>query len=312
MPGQHTVQTPYMVGPVHCYTVECAGELVLFDTGPPTEVGKKYLKETINLKRLRHIIITHCHLDHYGLSSWLEKNSDAVVYLPNLDILKIQNQERRLRYMFEMLSSMGFADNFLRVLRESFNRAVLFPPFPERFLVAERDIPERLGLTVTSCAGHSQSDLVYSTDRWAITGDTLLRNIYQSPLLDIDLEHTRRFNNYQAYCRSLLNLAQLRGKIILPGHRQDIESVDATIIFYIKKTLQRIRFLKPYLDESSVARIIEQIFGEQMSDPFHVYLKASEIVFMRDLLQNPSILKTALKKIGLFSSVQGEYDRVLE
>ena len=312
MPGQHTVQTPYMVGPVHCYTVECGGELVLFDTGPPTEAGKAYLKETIDLKRLRHIIITHCHLDHYGLCAWLEKNSDAVVYLPYLDILKIQNQERRLQHMFEILASMGFADSFLAVLRESFSRSVLFPPFPERFLVAERDIPERLGLTVSSCAGHSQSDLVYSTDKWAITGDTLLRNIYQSPLLDIDLEHTRRFNNYQAYCRSLLNLAGLRGKIIFPGHRQNIDSVDATIIFYIRKTLQRIRYLKPYLDDSSVAGIIDQVFGEQMSDPFHVYLKASEIVFMKDLLKNPSILKDALKKIGLFSSVQTEYHRVLE
>ena len=39
---QHTINTPYMVGPVHCYTTEIDGALVLFDTGPPTEPAKEY------------------------------------------------------------------------------------------------------------------------------------------------------------------------------------------------------------------------------------------------------------------------------
>ena len=37
---QHTVQTPYMVGEVHFYSAELNGELVLFDTGPPTPEGE--------------------------------------------------------------------------------------------------------------------------------------------------------------------------------------------------------------------------------------------------------------------------------
>ena len=70
---QHTISTPYMVGPVHCYTGTLAGELVLFDTGPPTEEGRRSLQEQIDLAKLKHILITHCHIDHYGQADWLEK-----------------------------------------------------------------------------------------------------------------------------------------------------------------------------------------------------------------------------------------------
>ena len=45
---QHTINTPYMVGPVHCYTAELGGDLVLFDTGPPTADGQRYLKEHVD------------------------------------------------------------------------------------------------------------------------------------------------------------------------------------------------------------------------------------------------------------------------
>ena len=60
IPVQHTLETPYMVGPVHCYSAEIAGELVLFDTGPPTEEARQSLQRSLALKQLRHVIVTHC------------------------------------------------------------------------------------------------------------------------------------------------------------------------------------------------------------------------------------------------------------
>lgn len=310
IPTQYTVDTPYMVGPVHCYTIELNGELVLFDTGPPTDTGEQFLQNHIDLERLRHVIITHCHIDHYGQSYWLEKNSDAAIYLPYRDILKVSCHEERVEKMFDLLSGLGFDGDYLDTLREWFYRNVIFPTFPDNYLTAEHDIPETLDIEILSCAGHSQSDLVYTGSNWAITGDTLLRGIYQSPLLDIDLEAGARFNNYQAYCRTLLNLAKLRDKTILPGHRQRVESVDATIHFYISKTLYRTLLLQPHIRDYSVAQVIDRVFGQQLTDPFHIYLKASEIMFMKDLLQNPETLRTALGQIGLFEKVKDNFERV--
>jgi len=310
LPYQHTIDTPYMVGPVHCYSTELDGELVLFDAGPPTDAGRHYLKQNVDLASLKHVIITHCHVDHYGQAAWLEQHSDAAVYLPQRDIMKALNHEKRMAKLSGFFVDMGFEKPFLEKFHESFKRNVS-PPFPEKYLVAESDIPLRLGLEVVSCPGHSQSDLVYSTSNWAVTGDVLLRGIFQSPLLDVDIESGECFNNYEAYCSSIVKLAGLRRKSVLPCHRQKIESVDATILFYIRKTLRRVRQLQPHLGDRSIAEIISRVFST-MDDPFHIYFKTSEIVFMLGFLEHPELLGTALEKIGLFDEVAEDFHKVID
>ncbi len=302
IPVQHTVDTPYMVGPVHCYTIDHGDEIVLIDTGPPTDAGRDFLRRQIDLDRLKHVLVTHCHIDHYGQASWLEENSDARLYLPRPDIVKNERIEERLATMFELISAMGFKEDYLDQLRKRFTQSVMSPRFPENYLTAETDLPPHLGIKVLSCPGHSQSDLVYTGNGWAVTGDTLLRGVFQSPLLDVDLEKGGRFRNYEAYCSSVVKLAGLRTRRILPGHRRHIDSVERTILFYISKTLHRVSYLLPHLSDKSVAEVIAHLFSS-MSDPFHIYLKASEIVFMKDFLEHPALLQDALREIGLFEPV---------
>lgn len=141
----------------------------------------------------------------------------------------------------------------------------------------------------------------------AVTGDTLLKGVFQSPLLDVDLKRGGRFRNYEAYCRSIVRLSNLGGLQILPGHRKRIDSVDQTILFYISKVFDRLNRLKPHIEKMSVAGVIEQIFGSALRDPFHVYLKASEISFMKDFMEQPGLMKEALEKMNLFSDVEEKF-----
>lgn len=307
---QHTIETPYMVGPVHCYTVERDGALLLFDTGPPTPTAQEYLREHVDLKRLSHVIITHCHIDHYGLAHWLEQETSATIYLPYRDALKISRHDSRMEMMYGLLQEVGFGSEYLEQLRKIFDSGVLFPPFPERYRIAEKDIPAELGIEVLNCPGHSQSDLVYVLDDLAVTGDTLLRGIFQSPLLDIDLMTGERFNNYNAYCRSIVRLATLEGKTVLPGHRYTIDSVTEILHFYVSKLLLRVEQLLPVKDEGNVADIMKKLFNNSLTDAFHLYLKGSEILFMQDFLADPDRLGDALAAIGLFDRVADQYRRV--
>ena len=300
---QHTISTPYMVGPVHCYTGSLAGELVLFDTGPPTPEGRRYLQEHIDLANLKHVIITHCHIDHYGQAQWLEQNSSATLYFPYRDCLKIAGHDRRIEAMADLLAELGFDHVYLDKLRQIFDSGALFPPFPKRFLVAENDLPERLGLEVLSCPGHSQSDLVYVGKNWAVTGDTLLRGVFQSPLLDVDLETGGRFKNYEAYCSTIVKLSGLQGKTVFPSHRQTVKNIHSVLLFYISKMLQRAGQLAPYREEENVMLLIDKVLKGRVLDTFQVYLKASEIVFMKDFLQQPELLRRALEEIELFDEV---------
>lgn len=308
---QHTINTPYMGGPVHCYTGMLAGELVLFDTGPPTPEGRRYLQEHIDLAQLRHICITHCHIDHYGQAHWLEKNSPAALYLPYRDGLKITGHDRRMGEMYQLLSALGFDKAYLHGLQQIFDSGAVFPPFPKQFLVAENDLPARLGIEVLACPSHSQSDLVYVGEDWAVTGDTLLRGIFQSPILELDVESGGRFKNYETYCASIVKLAGLEGKTILPAHRQRVESVKKVLAFYVTKMLGRAEQLYPYRAEENLMLLIDILLEGRMKDIFFMYLKASEIIFMKDFLNQPELLRRALEEIGLFDEVAALFHAVV-
>lgn len=311
---QHTVQTPYMVVEVHLYSTELDCGLVLFDTGPPTPEGKTCLRESIDLKRIKYLFITHCHVDHYGLVNYILQHSDAEVFIPHRDAIKFQRHTERMERMErmgELLDGYGFGGDFAVQLRESFERNKVFPAIPERFRIVE-DSPDisELGIGYLACPGHSQSDLVYLVGESAVTGDILLRNIFQAPLLDIDLENfAGRFRNYDAYCSSLLNLAQLRGRSIMPGHRRYVEGVDEAVLFYVRTLLERVVQLLPFR-ELAMNNIIERLFKGRLTEPFFIYLKVSEIVFMLDFLENPALLKDSLEQIGLFDKVTALYEAV--
>ncbi len=308
---QHTVQTPYMVGEVHFYSTELDGDLVLFDTGPPTAAGETCLQEHVDLKRLKYVFVTHCHVDHYGLTNFILQQSDAEIFIPQRDAIKFQRHAERMERLGELLHGFGFGSDFIAQLRESFERNKVFPATPERFrIVEESDELSRLGITYLPCPGHSQSDLAYLVGESAVTGDILLRNIFQAPLLDIDLDtFAGRYHNFDAYCNSLLNLALLRGRSIMPGHRQYIDGVDPAILFYVRTLLERAVLVKP-LRALALNSIIEQLFKGRLTEPFFVYLKISEILFMLDLLDNPALLRDSLEQIGLFDQLSALYERV--
>ena len=308
---QHTVQTPYIVGEVHFYSAELDGGLLLFDTGPPTPEGEACLINEVDLKRLKYVCITHCHVDHYGLTNFILQHSDAEVFIPRRDAIKFQRHSERMDQMGEILAGYGFGEDFTVQLRESFERNKVFPAHPERFrIVEEAEELCALGVTYLPCPGHSQSDMVYLLGDFAVTGDILLRNIFQAPLLDINLDtFSGRFRNYDAYCNSLFNLVKLRGRRIMPGHRTHVENVDIALTLYVRTLLERVVQVLPFRGET-VDRIIKKLFKGRLVEPFSVYLKVSEIVFMLDFLERPTLLKASLEGIGLFDEVRELYAAV--
>ncbi len=304
---QHTLPTPYTVGPVHCYSAELAGELVLFDTGPPTAAAREGLAGAVDLRRVRHVFVTHCHVDHYGLLDWLGTDTEAQLWIPARDAQRLYRHQEWLERLGELLAAVGFGPDFIDPFRRNFDDGEILPPFPrEPQVIEESDVPQRLGLEILPCPGHSQSDLVYCGEDWAVTGDVLLRGIFQAPLLDVDLVGGGRFRNYDAYCASLTNLALLRGRRVLPGHREEIEGVDAGILFYVGKLLERAGRLRD-LEEENLPRLVEMLFGDTLTKPFHIFIKASEIIFMHDFLQDPRRLREALEAIDLFTPVAVAY-----
>src|SRR5208337_1595844 len=311
---QHTTDTPYLVGEAHFYTTEINGDLVLFDTGPNTPENIDFLGKQLDIRRLKYVFITHSHVDHYGLAAFLSRNSDAEVILPRKDAIKFRESNEQIAYIKRLLNECGYDDEFAAGLQHITQKEEIFPAFPQRYsIVEESDVPERLGISWLSCPGHSHSDFVYLLGNHAVTGDILLRNIFQAPLLDLDLEtFSGRFRNYDAYCDSLLKIAKLRGYEIHPGHRFSVDSVDDTVLSYVRKLIERAGQVKRFAGIKLVRDVISQIFGDSPGDTFVTYLKLSQILFMRDFLAEPERLRESLEHMGLFEAVRDLYAAVVD
>lgn len=311
---QHTIATPYAVGDVHFYTTDLQGESVLFDTGPSTPEALHYLRSQVNLKKLGYIFITHCHADHYGLVEYLSHHTFATIVLPRRDVLKFQHHEARLVALQKLMREQGFDERQVGLLREMLESTTATPKLPTRFEIAEESrVPASLGIEILPCPGHSQSDLVYIVGNEAVSGDVLLQNLFQVPLLDADLEtFSGRFRNYEAYCRTLRALPRLAGLQINPGHRGAVDSVEETVVWYVRKMLERARRLRTLSAEghADFMSVLQRICGEEFKDLFVVYLKASEIVFLRDFLEEPESLRGALQEVGIYARVREPFEAV--
>ncbi len=55
--------------------------------------------------------------------------------------------------------------------------------------------------------------------------------------------------------------------------------------------------------------IIEDLLEGRIYDVFHIYLKVSELLFMKDFLRQPEILRDSLESIGLFKEVSSSYHK---
>ena len=311
---KHTLDTPYPVGPVHIYTAQRDDCLILVDTGPPIRSSVEYLKANIDLNALDYVLITHSHPDHCGQLTFLEEHTSAEIIVSRYDAYKYERADDIIAQMLCIFESFGFPPeevNRARSMIEWFQTSL---PFAQNYHVLEEsdDLLDTLGVQYLRCPGHSQSDIIYMLGDAAFTGDVLLREIFQAPLLDVDFDtFTGRFSNYQAYCSTIVKLKGIENMTFYPSHRDFVDSVNERIIYYVTKIIERSIVAKPLLESGkTVYETIVELFGNKLDDPFKVYIKTSEIVFYNDFIQAPETLIDSLKTANLYDRMKGKLARL--
>jgi len=292
---KHTLQTPYPVGPVHFYTYETDKHTLIFDTGPRTEEASEYLSKTFVNSKQKYLFITHCHVDHYGMLDFFEKRDDTEIFISKYDLFKFDKVDERLENLKRLLAREGFPEDIISAVEGSLSHFTYYVPFPRRYHILEENEKEvaELGVTFERCPGHSQSDILYKINSNAVSGDIILRNIFQTPLLDMDFNDvTRRFRNYDAFVNTAIKLKALKNYNFLPGHRDYIDSVDERLRFYVNKVKDRAAFLHGICTDCSVFDVVKNIVDDPIKNPFTAYIKASETFFIKDYLESPEKLNS--------------------
>jgi glyoxylase-like metal-dependent hydrolase (beta-lactamase superfamily II) len=239
------VPTPFQVGRVNAYLIEDS-PLTLIDSGPNSAKALDELEQALAsrghaVEDIELLVITHQHMDHFGLASILARRSGAeVAALAALaPFLAGYGKETDLedRFAQQLMLRHGIPPEIVTALRAVSagfrawgSRVEVTRPLQDGGELALRD----RRLRVLHRPGHSPSDTVFLDDRSQTGGpaillaaDHLIGHISSNPLLARPLGAGADYDGPrpQALITYLASLEQTRAmelSLVLPGHGRPI------------------------------------------------------------------------------------------
>ncbi len=296
------IPTPFQVGRVNAYLIEDS-PLTLVDSGPNSAKAMDELEQALAgrghaVEDIELLIITHQHIDHFGLASILARRSGAEVAA--LDVLAPylarfgQQAESDDMFAQGIMLRHGIPADIVTALRavsasfRAWGAAVeVTRPLADGEELRLRDRT----LSVLHRPGHSPSDTVFYDEPRSIllAADHLIKHISSNPLLarPLDAEPGYSGPRPQALVTYLASLAQTRSmdlSLVLPGHGQPI--VDHTRLIDERMRLHSRRAEKILRLIESRPRTAHEVAHELWGNVAvtQAYLTLSEVLGHVDLL----------------------------
>jgi len=296
------IPTPFMVGRVNAYLIEDE-PLTLIDSGPNSAKALDELEQQLAglgyaVGDIGLLIVSHQHMDHFGLASILARRSGAeVAALDTLaPYLADYSRETEMddRFAETMMLRHGIPREVATALRavsagfRAWGSAVeVTQPLHEG---AELRLAGRT-LRVLHRPGHSPSDTVFLDEARGIMlgADHLIGHISSNPLLARPLgsEADYRGPRPQALVTYLASLEQTRAmelELVLPGHGAPIDDHVALIDERFRLHARRARKIARLIAEQprSAHEIAQELWGNVAVT--QAYLTLSEVLGHVDLL----------------------------
>lgn len=241
------IPTPFMVGRVNAYLIEDS-PLTLVDSGPNSAKALDELEQALaarghRIEDIELLVISHQHMDHFGLASILARRSGAeVAALSQLaPFLAGYGHQSDLedRFAERLMLRHGIPPEIVTALRavsagfRAWGSAVeVTRPLSDGSALELRDRT----LHVLHRPGHSPSDTVFLDEQRGIllAADHLIAHISSNPLiarpLDAEEEYTRpRPQALITYMASLEQTRAMELELVLPGHGRPIADHAALI-----------------------------------------------------------------------------------
>lgn len=301
------IPTPFMVGRVNAYLIEDS-PLTLVDSGPNSARALDELEQALAahghaVEDIELLVISHQHIDHFGLAAILARRSGAQVAALDAvaPFLAGYSREAELEDLFaeELMLRHGVPAEVVTVLRavsagfRGWGQAVeVTQPLRDGGAL---ELRERT-LRVLHRPGHSPSDTVFHDERRGIllSADHLIGHISSNPLLARPLdagEHVpdrvdvdRRPHALLTYIASLERTKAMELSLVLPGHGRPITDHVALIDERLRMHDRRAEKIGRLIAERprSAHEIAQELWGNVAVT--QAYLTLSEVLGHVDLL----------------------------
>ncbi|HEV2974488.1 MAG TPA: MBL fold metallo-hydrolase [Solirubrobacteraceae bacterium] len=315
------IPTPFMVGRVNAYLIEDS-PLTLIDSGPNSAKALDELEQQLRerghaIEDIELLIVSHQHIDHFGLASILARRSGAEVaaLAPLAPFLASYGEESNLDDAFAqtlMLRHGIPADvvTALRAVSASF-RGWGAPVQVTRTLApGERIALRDRALRVLHRPGHSPSDTVFLDETRSIllAADHLIAHISSNPLLarplgaepDVGSERPQALITYM---ESLERTRAMNLSLVLPGHGDPITDHVALIDERFRMHRRRAEKIHRLIatEPRTAHEIAQQLWGNVAVT--QAFLTLSEVLGHVDLLlRDGSVVETEADGVVRFGA----------
>jgi glyoxylase-like metal-dependent hydrolase (beta-lactamase superfamily II) len=296
------IPTPFQVGRVNAYLIEDS-PLTLLDSGPNSEKALDALEQALAahghaVEDIELLVISHQHIDHFGLAGALARRSGAEVaalhslapYLAGFD----EEAEYDDIFAKRMMLLHGISADVVTALRAvsaSF-RAWGAPVEVTRPLAdgSELELRDRT-LRVLHRPGHSPSDTVFLDESRALmlAADHLIGHISSNPLLARPLDAEGEYagprpRSLPYYIASLEQTRALELSLVLPGHGAPISDhvslIDERLRLHRRRAEKIHRLIA--VEPRTAHEIAQELWGNVAVT--QAYLTLSEVLGHIDML----------------------------
>ena len=315
------VPTPFMVGRINAYLIEDS-PLTLVDSGPNSAKALDELEQLLAarghaVEDIELLVISHQHMDHFGLASILARRSGAeVAALEGLaPFLASYGRQTDLEDEFakDLMLRHGIPPEIVTALRavsagfRAWGTAVEVtrPLAPD----SELELRDRT-LRVLHRPGHSPSDTVFHDVERGIllAADHLIGHISSNPLLarplDAGEDHAGpRPQALVTYMESLERTRAMDLSLVLPGHGAPIGDHAALIDERFRLHARRAEKIRRLIASQprSAHEIAQELWGNVAVT--QAYLTLSEVLGHVDLLlRDGAVIETELDGVVRFQA----------
>lgn len=293
--------TPFPVGPVSVFLSDAPGEhLTLVDTGPLHPDTRTALMDGLaqlgyGPADLERIVVTHAHVDHFGLARDLADTSGAEVWTHPWNVAALGNfvadREERVRFYGQLLSEAAVPLEVMQAVGSITAGMTAF----SRPVAVTRTLDE--GATVRLAGrdwqvlhtpGHASGLIcLYEPESGTLlSSDHLLAGISSNPVVEPPPPgETERPRSLVLYRQSLRRVAAMGLSVALPSHGPaiyDIAGLVAKRMAFHERRLERVvEALRA--GAQTTWEVTELLFPGR--PPLDTFLAVSEVVGHLDVLE---------------------------